>query len=507
MNRPTSRHPAEERLLDAALQQLIVAAPIATKPLPASRPQRRRLVAAAMFLLGLGVTATMVWQARGSDPGRDRESTPGSGWQDPAAAGTTAKRRAEGRSELAKLPVDTTDLVLWASQPSDLAGLTRLTRLRRLQIAVHSRGRGATLWTKSRAWNEAAADCLAPIAALTELETLSLPGSLRLRPEHLAPLRELGRLRELTLVGTHVALDAELVDALQALRGLRTLHLDIVTLDAAAVERLAALALEEIEISRCPGFDAASFARLCALATLQRVTLGELGRRDFFCDDQSAMLWRAGAQDYPKLAALPALDQLTLRSCAIGRDELRALPTTIRSLSLHGHELAPGDLGELKRFGALRDLHLTTRRYNITLGGIFEKDGDEARADAFAAALGSLRLQSLDYGGTITEALLQQLAGQPDLTRLRLLTGTSVPSLGPLAGAPRLSQLILHENHSPSTLELDDLAPLARSKALRVLTIQTVEPRVSTAELEGVLGPDVRIEVRSAELSVNRSSR
>ena len=95
-----TRHPADERLLDAALQQVYADTPSAESDGEASDRVIRRSpwLQAATFLLGLTVIGVVFWQARE----QDSAATPAPLAQDPAPFGIPAK--AEGRAEIEALP-------------------------------------------------------------------------------------------------------------------------------------------------------------------------------------------------------------------------------------------------------------------------------------------------------------------------------------------------------------------------------------------------------------------
>lgn len=485
----TGRSAAEERLLDAALEQMF-AGGVAGQWTSVRGTRSRTWRAAALVLFGLSVTGAVLWQARAVAP-RDPFTA-----QEPAVpAPLPPQVRAEGRSGIGALPEDTANLCAFLLTPGDVQVVDRLRALRRLQVAALDQSlAGIRLRRKHASWAAAPADFLAPLAALPELEELCLPGDLVLRPEHLAALRGCPQLRTLQFVREHVRVDDGFVEALAALPHLRSLNFDIVRLDADAVARLQRLPLQEIEIARCPGFDAAAFAELCAMKSLHTVVFRDLGRRDFLTGDGDGALWGPGADDLRRLGGLPALRSLTLHCCAFAGEALAALPDGLTSLRLWGTDLEPEDFRELIRFGRLRCLEVGTWRYNLAIGFREPAGVLAAKADAFAAALGGLRLESLRFTGALTGSLLEQIAQQPDLADLCLLTDR-LPSLEALAGAPKLRELELVENTGPSGLLLDDLRPLARCRSLRRLDLHTLDAAVDAGELAKVLGPDVAVTV------------
>ncbi|MFO1077059.1 MAG: hypothetical protein U1E73_04955 [Planctomycetota bacterium] len=499
MNGREGRGEAAERLLDAALEQVFAGEAVAARPL-AKSPPRRTWLAAAVVLFALAITTALMWQARG--PGRALAQQP------TGPAPLPAQQRAASKAEIDALPADTANLCALMTGPEELEQVTRLHALRRLQIAPSNlatavlrlfgdKGRDEDRKTgKAATWNDAPADFLSPLASLPELEALDLSGDL-VSSRNLPALKACPKLRSLSL-DRGFAVDDALVTALTELPHLRALRFDIVHLDAAAVTRLRRLALEEIELSRCPGFDATAFAELCAMKSLREVSFAWLGRPDFFTGDRKSMLWMPGADDLRRLEALPALRSLTFARCAIAAEHLAALPTGITSLALSGTDLAPDDFRLLKRFGKLRHLDLATAKFSlgISLGAAPDL---AAKADAFAAAVGSLRLTSLDYAGALTEDLMLQIAQQPDLTSAHLRTH-QLPSLAALAGAPRLRDLAIVETNGPSHLTVEDLAPLARCRALRRFDLRTYDADVTRDELAKLFGPTVEVTVSTSEI-------
>ena len=270
------RHPAEERLLDVALAEVmrteITSPSHAFERAPIRRPS---LAAAALFLLGLSATAGILVLGR-TEPST---SAPPSNLQDAKTAPMAPAVSAKGRKELDALPADTQNLTLWPHSMSDLKGVTRLRSLRRLQIAVPSRGAGGKLAALLVNWEQLPDDLFAPLAELKALEVFSPPRQLPLRAAHLTPLRQCPNLRRLEL-GEQAALADDLIEALGALPKLRALFFYQVTLDAATVRRLAALPLEELEVDTCPSFDAAALGALAEITTLRRLSLANLDTLD-----------------------------------------------------------------------------------------------------------------------------------------------------------------------------------------------------------------------------------
>ncbi|MCA8973374.1 MAG: hypothetical protein KDC98_01565 [Planctomycetes bacterium] len=499
MSHDRELHPADQRLLDAALQQLLRARPapaLATPtPAPVERTRRTPLLTAALFLFGLSITAMMLLQAK-NDRAAPAQPTPTQPLptpiQDREPSPLPPSVTAKGRAELEGLPDDTVNLVLWPHALGDLKLLPRLRALRRLQIVVPSSGTGGKLAQLLVDWKRLPDDTLAPLADLPALECLGLPSPLHLRADLLTPLQRCPRLCRLDLVGENVVIGDDLVAAMAALPGLRALALDIVTLDGKAMRRLATLPLTELEIRRCPAFDAEAFEALCSMRSLESLVLQDLGRRDFYGGDGKGLLWRATAADLEKLARLPQLRTLRLQSCAIGTEELQALPTGLHELQLRATDLDADGYRELRRFGELRHLDISTAKHSHFLGMSESLAQQSAKADALAEALGTMRLRSLSFDGYATAALLEQLALQPDLARLELRLYERL-SLEPLAGMRQLREFELFQNRIPSTLTLDDLEPLRTCTGLRQLTLRLCNSELEAKAIEKLLGHDVEV--------------
>ncbi|MCR9246222.1 MAG: hypothetical protein NXI31_14420 [bacterium] len=469
-------HPAEERLLDVGLATILAEPetgalrPQSTHPpreeAAPGRPSSPRL-AAALVVLGLTAVAATLWQVRSDH----RSATP----QDPAPTRPLPpETRAENRSEIDALPVITRNLAAWITRPDGLEALTRLTHLERLiLVAADMKFAGMRLRRqKHPQWQNAPDRVLEPLSDLPALRTLRLPSSMKLRPAHLAALRDCPKLREVELVGEQVTLSPGFLDALAALPQLDTLRLDIVTIDTATITRLAELELRELVIGRCPGLDAEGFAAICALPTLESLGFRDLGRRQFGAND-GRLLWKPEPADLHRLGDLPNLTRLDFFSCDLGEDELRALPTRITSLRLRGHELPPAALRHLDRFGQLRELEIATGRFRRSLFDRTPPAERQERRAAVASAIGKLRLTDLDYSGSIGPDLLTAIARQPDLTRLRLYSN-SFEDLEPLATAPRLRHLELLENGG-DWLDAYALRPIAKLPALESLLVYTMK--------------------------------
>lgn len=268
------------------------------------------------------------------------------------------------------------------------------------------------------------------------------------------------------------------------------------------MRRLAALPLEELQIERCAGLDAAAFAAMCDIPTLRRLTLGALGRPRLLHPESSEPYWRTTPSDFKKLERLKVLEELVLLRCAIGIEELRALPPTLTGLKLWGHDLANADFLELRRLGSLRWLELTTYPFRPGLLGQLHTDAaSTGGSDALAEALASLRLQSLRLSGALTESLVQQLATQPDIAQLHI-NSSRLPAIDALATMPRLADFSLAISAVPAGVGLADLRPLATCKTLRRLELRLPNTTIERAQLAEVFGKDVELVLHSVQLTI-----
>ncbi len=519
-------HPAEERLLDAALAQVL--RPVRTTTTPRST---RRMLAAALVLLGLTIVGATAWLVR--EPQRDDA-------QEPEAAPMPAEVPGEGRAGLEALPVTTENVLAKFTDPRELPVVARFERLRALRLWPEKTTiLGISTGTYHGAWSKPPADLLAPLAKLTRLEVLGLPHELAVSPELLAPLAGHPSLREIQFVRDGFAIDERLVAALAKVPRLRSLHLSFVPLGDRALLHLAALPLTSLELEWCGGLDAAGWQAIASMRTLQRLAF-----RDWAWNvKQGEPAWRPSTEDLRRLAGLPRLRRLELLDCAVDDEQLAALPDTLTTLSLFGTKLTPEGIGGLRRLAALRELDFVQR--GAAIADLFKPDSDEA-ANAFGEALSSLRLRRLHYRGALTPTvadaigeqsgidelsitckkcsdttflaalplhrvvwrgpvtadLLEALASRPDLRELEL--PTSIPDATPLAAAPRLERLTLvGDGIAPSVL-----APLAHSPALREIVLHTTvprgEPRPSEADLQKAVGDRIRLVLLETEVTVKK---
>lgn len=531
-------HPAEERLLDAALVQLFAE----SRPALAPRRDIRGLLVAALVLLGIGVVAATAWLAR--SPQRDE-------LQEPATVPMPAEVPGEERSGIEALPTTTENLFAKFTDPRDLLVVERFPDLRRLRlwpekVTIFGISTGAY----RSAWTSPPADLLAPIATLTRLEVLSLPHELRITPALLAPLAGHPSLREIELVRDQFTIDEHFVAALAQIPHVRSLVFHLVPLGPDALHHLAALPLRSLQLQYCSGLDATGWAAVLRMRTLQRLSLHGWNWPTGGAAAAAAN-WKPTADELGRLRELPRLRELELAHCDIDDEQFAALPETLTTLQVFGTALTPNGLGAVRRLVALRELDIDTQKGGLrTIEALFAADS-EPMADAFADAVSALKLQKLHYRGALTEAVtaalgaqtvvhdleittkkggnadfltrlplqrlvwrgpltpevLQAIAKAPDLREL-MLSSRAIPDLAPLADAAKLETLTLSEDRIENGVPAAVLAPLARSKSLRTVSVHVTvirgEPHPSEAALQRAVGDRIRLRLHQDEQTVKR---
>lgn len=532
-------HPAEERLLDAALEQVFAE----QRPAAAPRRDARSLLVAAFVLLGLGVLLATAWLAR--SPQRDE-------LQEPATVPMPAEVPGEERSGIEALPTTTENLFAKFTDPRDLEIVERFPDLRRLRLWPEKVTIfGIKTGGYRTAWSNPPDDLLAPIANLPHLEVLSLPHQLRITPALLAPLAGHPTLREIELVRDKFTIDEHFVAALARIPNVRSLVFHLVPLGPDALHHLAALPLRSLQLQYCSGLDAVGFRDVLRIRTLQRLSLRGWNWPTGGTAPAAEAIWKPTAEELGRLRELPRLRELELASCSIDDEQFAALPETLTTLQLVDTQLTPAGLGALRRLVALRDLDLDTRPGGLrTIAEMFAPDS-EPMADAFADAASALKLQKLHYRGALTEAVtaalgaqtavrdleittkqggdadfltrlplqrlvwrgpltaevLQAIAKPPDLREL-MLSSRAIPDLAPLAEATQLETLTLSEDRIENGIPAAVLAPLARSKSLRTVSVHVTvirgEPHPSEAELQRAVGDRIRLRLHQSEQTVKR---
>lgn len=446
MSNPTALHPADERLLDAALAQTYGGDGDSVWG-TALTTRRGPWLQAAVFLLGIGIAVAVFLGGGRRDQVTAQEP-------EPFATVTTAK----GRAAVEALPDDIANLTCWLLKTEDLRLLQRFRSLRRLQVlALDVSIAGIELRSKHKSWTKAPADLLAPLASLPALESLTLPMGVNLTAKHLTPLRTCASLWELHVMGNEIPLTEDFIAALDQLPHLRSLLLELVPCDAAVVRGLHKLGLEGLQISRCEGFGAAAFAELCAMSTLRRLALHRFGTRRLG-QEGKGNYWMPSAANLSQLQSLEHLRHMEFQSTLIGGAELKALPSDLTSLELSATEILPVDYMQMRRLPSLQRLKLRTARQTFSFAPRDTAEQSEHAADTIADALSALPLREFEFDGLLTQPLLRQLGRQPGLRKLRLVA-RHFPPLDALATAPVLRSVMLLENRLPAQMSIDSSAP------------------------------------------------
>ncbi|MBL8754974.1 MAG: hypothetical protein JNK15_16840 [Planctomycetes bacterium] len=529
-------HPAAERLLDAAMHQHFAGT------IAKHRPSMPTWLAAALLLLGLAVV-TMVWVGvanYGDAVAQQPEPLP-------------LPPEVDGKSPaaIAALPATTENLVARLVDPRDLQVVTRFARLRGLRLWPKPNFVG--MGSLDSMWNNPPAELLQPLCQLPNLEVLGLPDELTITPALLAPLAGHPRLRELRLVRDRFTIDEGFVAALARIPKLESLHLSFVPLNPDAMRLLATVPLRSIAFEHCPGLDAGGWQGLVAMQHLRRISFREWDWNVVAGQIKTPPGWHPAADDLQQLQRLPHLHCLELRRCNVGDEQLAALPDRLTTLRLTGSKLTAEGIGALRRLLALRTLEFDAKSSSSVLASRFEPDRDDL-ADAFAAALAPLRLQSLDYRGALTAdvaaaigaqrhlrelavaskvpagphttamfrrlglrqllwhapldaAVLTAIAAQPELVDLELRADT-ITDLEALSPAPKLERLTLTQMTIGNGIPADVLTPLARCASLREITVNVSitrgEPHPSEADLQRAVGDRIRVRLQESEFTVRK---
>jgi hypothetical protein len=536
MTDDSTLHAAEERLLDAALAQNFRGA---TVPRRATSPN---WLAAALLLLGLGVV-TSVWIAT-ANGGNAVAQQPGPRPLPPEVTG-------DGKAAIEALPVATENLLAKLVDPRELSAATRLENLRGLRLWP-KKGRLEGGFGIHSTWSSPPIDVLQPLTQMRQLEVLALPDELALTPAVLAPLANHPSLRELRLGRDRFTIDEALVATLARIPHLESLHLSFVPLRPDALRRLATLPLRSIAFEYCPGLDASGWQGLLAMRSLQRLAFQDWDWNYVAGQVATPEAWQPSADDLRQLQSLPHLRCLELRGCDVTDEQLAALPDTLTTLHVVGARLTGDGLGALQRFLAVRELVFDGKPVDNSLAQLFASDS-ETHANAFAAAIRPLRLQSLDYRGAMTAdamaaigaqrtlrelkitskqpadraaamfrdltlrrvlwyapldaPLLDALASQPELQEFELRANT-ITDIAALAKAAKLERLTLTQMTIGNGIPAEVLAPLARSPSLREIRVNASitrgEPHPSEADLQRAVGDRIRVLLHESEFTVQK---
>jgi hypothetical protein len=470
---------ADERLLDATLQQLLQPPASAASAAPASGLRRAWFAAAA--LLGIAVVVgTMVLSRQEAAVPAVQDPEPRVPVIEPPLPLEVFTQNVE---QIDALPPETQNLrcKLWA--PSELANVQRLTALRRLVIQKDVQPTGGAGPSGPELWTDPKPQLLAPLLALPELREISWPQAMRVQAKHVEALVAAPQLQSMTFVCDRVVQGPELADALAKLPRLAELGFLCVPIQSGFLDRLVKLPLSRLSFLGCPGLDDDALQKISTMRSLRALSLTCLnGGSAATGGGRSLPLGKLTAAGLTSIGRLPALRELGLDESELGEELLQLLPPRLEKLDLGNRFVSFGVATAVKPMAGLRDL---------TVGTGLGVEG----AERMASLLGTLRLQRLDYRGMTSAPLLQAIARQPELETLSLkLHGGE--DLAPFAQAPRLRNLDLSNTKDglrPRPVTLDVLRPLAGCKALRRLRL--VDCELGAAEVQALLGGEVQVEV------------
>ncbi|MFY9342923.1 MAG: hypothetical protein WAT39_10570 [Planctomycetota bacterium] len=462
------RSPAEERLLDAALVQVMVGHAAGSRPVP----HRRHGYLAAAVLALAAVVGTQ-WLAGRND------RVPAVQDQEPVPETLPKAVIAHDVDALATLSVDLQNLVCELRSPAELEQLRRFQALRRLVLRNDPPPLGGAGPSGPRFWLDPKPEALAPLATLPELRELHWPRAMRVQGKHIEALAPAPQLRSLVLPEQTRCGD-DLVPALAKLSRLESLRLESLLVPAPLLAALATLPLRRLEFIACAGLDDNAFRSLQAMRSLVALAITHQNGGSLQVDGVIHGKGPLTASSFAAIAALPALRELDLEESELRDELLQELPARLHWLNLGSRHVDFAVASGLRRLGELRDLAVGA--------GV----GTEA-AERMVDVLGTLHLTRLEYRGVLTADLLAAIARQPDLTTLAIqLFGNA--DLTPLADAPKLRsiEVLSTYRYKPS---IEDLAPLARCRHLRSLRL--VDCALDVEAVRAVVGEAVVVEVET----------
>lgn len=485
---------AREREVEALIEQEFAGAPPVQEILAraAVRGPRasfgarfgRQLLAAALVLLGVGVTFSLAVFDRGAKsyaatldaegPGVARWPSPVltaaradelDAWDERAAAVKLRCPLHEAQaiarfSQLVSLevgcsPAKITGMFRGAG-PDDgarLAGLQALPELRRLGLGGFP----------------CSARDLAALADLKELDYLELAGLYR-------PMREGDRRPAL------LALDAELGAAIAAKSAAAALYVRQPVV-AGGIQALAGASLHTLILDGARGVSAAALREVAALRTLRHL---ELQRFDAASTSALRSAQPVGGDEEISRSAvltnelmavigqLPALETLRLDGCLLDADVVRALPLGLRGLDLSTSAGVGAELGDVvAQMSDLQALGLPLAladEQDAAIRRVWPGDEPPRRLTSTQAAtlLQGSPLQSVQLRGAITDEVAAAVAEQVVLRQVTLTPTPGSVALDFLAELPGLERV----EFAGTSNEQLWLEPLLRCRALRILVFE-----------------------------------
>ena len=498
---------AEERLLDALLDEALVALPAAT-----ARSSRQWL-AAALMLLGIGVAigVAVLNQPSSTAPAQDPE---------PALAPLPPAVRIEGRAALQDLlRTAPGSRNLWCVlEPDDVATLASFSDVEQLVLEPRI---DTTVGKPVGGWD------VTPLDKCRKLRSLTLGILPNLPPEQLASLRTLPALHEFGLTGTSWVLDAPLAEEMNRLP-VRSLKLMAVRCTPDGLPRLCEHPLlESLELwnalflRRC---DLSQLGRLRQLRKLALIGVGDRMADAFerenplpgdpdagdarpqdprmgpgmgtlgFHGDQHLVLTPATLE---ALADLPNLRELDLRSSVVDAATLAALPPRLQFLGLQDMFVTRTDAFDAIRDRRVDELSVSICQTNDPRAAGhpgFGTGASKTCQDATCDLIRRMAPRSLRFEGWITDgvgALLESLTKVEELefshvgSKAVLQTGTIAKMIG---------LRVLRLRHVPEAAPPEPLLQLPK-----LLEVHLIDAKAPTIErYRQVLGDKVAIHVHDS---------
>lgn len=334
--------------------------------------------------------------------------------------------RVEGPA-IREVDADTTNINWEEATVADLTALTRLSKLRRLQINPNL--------DATNTWQTVSVADIAPLAELEALEDLTIPYCCHLTPEHLRKLARCPRLARVNFINECFVLDEPVGAALATWPALRSLRLSLIQVTSKGLGALAAAPhLEELNLTFCRDLDAEGFAAVTRIEQQRVLALWGTGQPEILArmrNRDTTPSWTLDLRAMRQLAAMPALRELSLTSCKLPAPHMLAeLSPRLTALTLISEDVDEVGLADLRHLGDLRHLRLN--------------DAYAADRAAFRAAaanlIGTLHLDSLDWQGELTEAMRKAIGNQLDLRELTIVADADLTYAAQL---PKLTQLEL----------------------------------------------------------------
>ena len=520
------RAEAEERMVDAAIYEVVAEQDESSVPVAASgggsgptrSTHRTPWLAAAGLLLGCAVVVSLSVMT----------TTPGVDEADHQGLELPPVVKVVGADELAKVDAKTENLELAVASPEHLAGLVRLTQLRALAIGMIEEA-SADIESDQQAWRDAGPGALAVLARCRRLQRVQvghLPG---MDPRACDVLQHLPALREIELIGVSQLVDRELVAGWSKLE-LRRVQIHFGRVSPGGFAALCELPrLIELELENALHLDRCDLAALGRLRELRKLTLGGVGSRFSHSLSRSHPLPAEQPHPLPEegpaamhtglqmpgelrllldaramsaVASLPRLEELQLPGSVVDDAVLAAVPDGLRSLNLVDVpvQVETGGIGVtaagVRGLGRLTELEILAWSDMDVIGATATSRMPTPRekvAAAWREVLPKFRLREATLHGCIRrDSLGSVLQEQRQLQKFefssRHISWSAIASqpvtadLGFVASLPQLRELTLTNLTMPFAA-----GPLAQAPALQRVAVFNATGQVK-AEIQRVLG-------------------